>query len=150
MKIEKINLTLIVLVISFVFMNFLFYQGCGRDTDLNIGTITGTVYDKSGNVMAGRKVEIDGSGDTIGIAIQDTNVQGRFTYTNIPVGLYLITVKTQENVFIASKQVNLEKQETMEITIVEGEIAEATPTPATPTMTPNPSGTVVKTSTPMF
>lgn len=143
----KINIAIIIILLVLVFVNMLTFCGCGDSKEAeNVATILGTVFNTEGAVLTGKKVELVGIYGTIGIAVRETTVDGKFSFINIPLGTYTITVTEQDanSTFIASKNVELVNQkETIEITITQGEQAPPTPTPtstpeegATPTPTP--------------
>jgi len=118
--------------------------GCGESQDIDIGSVQGTLVDKNGDIMAGRKIKIQGINGIYGLGIVDTNVNGKFSFTNIPVGTYTITASQQDGTFIASKNVDITKNDTEVVTIQEGEVAPPTPTPSA---TSTPGGTVTVTPT---
>lgn len=119
--------------------------GCGETDTVDIGSVQGTLVDTSGAIMTGKRIKIQGINGIYGIGIVDTNVNGKFSFTNIPVGTYTITAVEQDGTFIASKNVDITKNETEEITMQQGEVAPPTPTPSA---TSTPGGTV--TATPTF
>jgi len=118
--------------------------GCGSTDDIDVGSIQGTLVDTSGAIMTGKKIRIDGINGTYGLGIVDTNINGKFSFTNIPTGTYTITASEQNGTFIASKNVDITKNETEEVTIQQGEVAPPTPTPSA---TNTPGGTVTVTPT---
>ncbi|MEQ8168132.1 MAG: carboxypeptidase-like regulatory domain-containing protein [Candidatus Eremiobacterota bacterium] len=119
--------------------------GCGSSSDIDVGSIQGTLVDTGGTIMAGKKIKIQGINGIYGLGIVDTNVYGKFSFTNIPTGTYTITASEQDGTFIASKNVDITKNETEQVTIQQGEVAPPTPTPSA---TNTPGGTV--TATPTF
>jgi hypothetical protein len=119
--------------------------GCGETQDIDIGSVHGKLIDTSGNIMPGMKIKIVGINGIYGLGILDTNINGEFGFTNIPTGTYTITAMKQDGTFIASKNADITKDNTTEVTIQEGEVAPPTPTPAA---TSTPGGTV--TATPTF
>lgn len=145
----KINIAVIVILLVLLFVNILNFCGCGDSGEAeNVATILGTVFNTEGAVLTGKRVELVGINGTIGIAIRETTVDGKFSFINIPLGIYTITITEQDAnyTFIASKNVELATQkETVEITITQGEQAPPTPTP---TSTPEEGATVTPSPTP--
>ncbi len=144
----KLNIAVIILIFSLIMMNMII-SGCGDSDDASekVGGVIGTAKEPGtdGAVLAGKYAEIWGINGTIGIGKQTTNVNGKFSFLNIPNGTYTVTItdtatdENGNNLFIGSKNVEIVAQETREITIERGEVAPPTPTPtATATPTPTP------------
>ncbi|HPZ09740.1 MAG TPA: carboxypeptidase-like regulatory domain-containing protein [Candidatus Eremiobacteraeota bacterium] len=134
---SNLNIILSFAILLILITPFIIY-GCGDSNDPDIGSVQGQIFDLNGQIMPGVQVEINGI-NVYGVSIQDTNIEGRYSFVNIPVGEYLLTVTKQDNTFIASKNATVKKNETQTVDIQEGEVAPPTPTPVD---TPTPDGTL--------
>ena len=110
-------------------------------------TLTGTVTDSSGAVVAGATVVVH-SGNRRGIRSVSTSASGSFNITNIPAGRYTVTVKDAgfQN-FVANDVIlNVAEKHTLDVQLKTGQASETVEVTAenTPiqTTTAEESGTV--------
>ncbi len=119
----------------------------GRAQEL-AATLTGTVTDPSGAVVAGATVSVHSDATGADVRTVTTSGTGNFNITNLPAGRYTVTVKESGfQAFVAKDVVlNVAEKHTLDVALVTGKVTETLEVTAenTPiqTTTAEQSGTV--------
>jgi Carboxypeptidase regulatory-like domain/TonB-dependent Receptor Plug Domain len=89
-------------------------------------TLTGTVSDQSGAVVAGATVAVHNDDTNTDVRVVTTNSAGSFNITNLPAGRYTVTVKSEgfQNYLASGLVLNVAEKHTLNVQLNTGQVSQ--------------------------